>query len=80
MLLRLAPGEERRGDDPAWRDALVLVARGRVELGGSRRRFETGALLVVDGLPVRNPGPGDAVLLTYARAFVHSALWAFLAA
>ena len=79
MLVRLAPGEVRPGDDPAWADALVLVARGTVELGEARRPFGAGSLLVID-LAVRNPGPGEALLVTYARAFVHSALCSFLAA
>jgi hypothetical protein len=80
MLIRLRPGAERRGDDPAWHDALVFVARGTIEVGTVRWRFGKGSVLVLDGLAVRNPGPEEALLVTYARAFVHSALWSFLAA
>jgi hypothetical protein len=71
MLVRrdvlLPPGAERAGDDPAWRDALVLVVRGQVELGAPRRRFGAGSVLVLEGLAVRNPGPLPAALIAYAR-------------
>jgi hypothetical protein len=80
MLVRLAPGEQRSGTDPVWTGALVLVVRGRVELGGDRVGFGAGAVLAVEGLAVRNPGPGEALLETYARAFSHSALCSFFAA
>jgi|tagenome__1003787_1003787.scaffolds.fasta_scaffold19720397_2 hypothetical protein len=80
MLVRLAPGEERSGDDPAWSGAVVVVVCGRVELGADRVGFGGGAVLAVEGLAVRNPGPGEALLATYARAFSHSALCSFFAA
>jgi len=80
MLVRLAPGEERGSDDPAWRDSVVIVLRGSVEVGSARTRFGAGTVLALEGLCVRNPGPGEAVLATYARAFSHSALWSRLAA
>ena len=65
----IAPGHARPADGLEWADALVLVARGAVELecaGGSARRFAAGSLIWLRGLPVRalrNPGPGDAVLV-----------------
>jgi hypothetical protein len=82
----LLPAEARPGDDPAWRDALVLVLRGRVELGRARAAFGAGSVVCAEGLTVRNPGPAPALLVAYARAapgagpFVHSALWSFFAA
>jgi len=80
MLVRLAPGETRSGTDVAWTGALVLVLRGRVQVGADRVAFGPGAVLALEGLAVRNPGPGEALLATYARAFCHSALCSFFAA
>ena len=69
----LAPGEERRYDEQEWRDALVIVCAGRVEmegLTGSRGTFAAGAILCLAGLPLRaprNPRPGRAALPTISR-------------
>jgi hypothetical protein len=71
--LTLAPGTAHAAGDAGWPDAIVLVARGAVELecaGGSSRRFEAGDLIWLRGLALRalrNHGPGDAVLVAVAR-------------
>jgi hypothetical protein len=69
----LAPGDERAFDESEWRDALVVVQCGEVELrgvGGTRRRFARGAMLWLDGVPLRalhNPGDEPAVLRAVSR-------------
>ncbi len=69
----LAPGGERPYDADEWRDALVVVGRGRVELesrGGRRHAFGRGETLWLTGLPlrsVRNPGREPAVLIAVWR-------------
>lgn len=56
-----------------WRDAIVLVRRGRVDvacLDGTVLRFGEGDLLWLAGLPVRalnNPGEVEAVLVGIRR-------------
>jgi hypothetical protein len=72
-LLVLHPGESRSYDPAEWRDALVLLENGVVELevlDGERRCFGAGAVLVLDGLPMRalhNVGAGDALLVAVSR-------------
>jgi hypothetical protein len=64
-------GGERAYDAAEWRDALVFVARGRIELGGAggdRLSVAAGAVLWLDGLTLRNPGPEPAVLLAVTRS------------
>jgi uncharacterized protein YxjI/quercetin dioxygenase-like cupin family protein len=69
----LAPGRTRPYDEHEWRDALVVVERGEIELErltGARRRFRAGAVLWLAGLPLRalrNPGPEPAVLAAVSR-------------
>jgi hypothetical protein len=69
----LAPQGSRPYDEAAWRDALVVVAQGQVELeglDGSRHRFGRGAILWLEGLPLRaihNPGRAPALLVAIAR-------------
>jgi hypothetical protein len=69
----LAPGESRPSGDAEWRDALVIVERGDVELecaAGGRRRFCGGAVLWLEGIDLRvlhNVGDGPAVLLAVSR-------------
>ena len=77
--VRLGPGQTL-GFRPAWwRDALVVVERGSLELvctDGGRRCFGPGAVLWLDGLPVtllRNPGPVGAVVIAVCRT---SPAWA----
>lgn len=56
-----------------WRDAIVLVGRGRVDVtcpDGTVLRFGEGDLLWLTGLPIRalcNPGEGEAVLVGIRR-------------
>jgi hypothetical protein len=67
-------GDERPYVAAEWRDAIVLLERGAIELvgvSGERRAFAAGALLWLDDVPLRalsNPGEEPAVLLAIARA------------
>jgi hypothetical protein len=69
----VAPGRERPYDEADWRDALVVVERGDVELeclGGTRQRFGRGDVLWLVGLPLRalhNRGRDPAVLVAVSR-------------
>jgi hypothetical protein len=69
----LSPGSERAYDAREWRDAIVAVARGEIELAwssGASRRFGRGALLCLSGLSlraVRNRGREVAVLVSVSR-------------
>jgi hypothetical protein len=72
-ILALAPGRERRYISAEWHDALVVVGRGEIELAGltgGRRRFGRGAVLYLDGLPLRalqNRAAEPAVLVAVRR-------------
>ncbi|WP_309110671.1 hypothetical protein [Saccharothrix sp.] len=61
-------------DPDEWRGALVVVSAGVVELeglGGTRRAFGAGAVLVLDGVGLRalhQRGPEPAVLVAVVRA------------
>jgi hypothetical protein len=51
----VAPGRERAFDDAEWRDALIVVERGEIELeclGGTCWRCGRGDVLWFIGLPV----------------------------
>jgi quercetin dioxygenase-like cupin family protein len=67
------PGCERVFDEAEWRDAIVSVARGEIELearSGARRRFGTGDVLCLDGLPLRALrccSPEPVLLLAVSR-------------
>jgi hypothetical protein len=56
-----------------WRDAIVMVERGSVDLcctRGGRRRFVEGAILFMEGLALvslHNPGLDDVVLVALSR-------------
>ena len=71
--VEVEPGEARIYDEAEWRDALVVVARGQIELecvGGSRYGAERGAVLWLVGLPIRalhNGGAEPAVLVALSR-------------
>jgi len=70
--LELAPGEELRIDARAWRDAIVFLESGEVELEcaeGERSRFAVGAVLCFPP-PVRVlrcSGDEPARLITISR-------------
>jgi hypothetical protein len=69
----IAPGDALPYDEAQWRDAIVTVEAGQIELegvAGGRCRFSRGALLTLAGLPLRtlhNHGCADAVLLAVSR-------------
>jgi FAD/FMN-containing dehydrogenase len=69
----LAPGQERRFKEAEWRDTLVVVSAGSVEIEtqcGVRRTFIRGDVVFLTGLSVRvlrNPGQMSAVLDTVRR-------------
>jgi quercetin dioxygenase-like cupin family protein len=72
----VAPGRERPYDEAEWRDAIVSVTCGEIEIecsGGSRHRLRTGDVLWLTGLPVlalRNRGPEPALLVAVSRRSV----------
>jgi hypothetical protein len=69
----VAPGCERAYDEAEWRDAIVAVSRGEIELeglGGSSHCFKCGDVLWLAGLPLRalrNRGPEPALLIAVSR-------------
>jgi hypothetical protein len=73
-LVAVAPGGTRAYVEAEWRDALVIVQHGQIELeglSGSRRSLERGAVLWLAGLPLRalhNRGLEPAVIVVVARA------------
>jgi hypothetical protein len=66
-------GAARIYNEAEWRDALVVVARGEIELeavSGDSRRFGRGSVLCLVGLSLRalrSRGPEPAVLVAVAR-------------
>ena len=64
----IPPGSELLNIDDRWRDALVVVERGEIELvcrGGTRRWFSSGDVLCLADLALRslrNRGPDPALL------------------
>ena len=71
--ISLAPGAERAYDAEEWRDALVVVERGEIELepiAGGRTHLGPGAVLWLFGLPLRalhNRGTEPAIVVAVAR-------------
>ncbi|MEV7967974.1 hypothetical protein AB0O34_18595 [Sphaerisporangium sp. NPDC088356] len=69
----VSPGRARVYDEAEWRDAIVAVERGRIELlcsNGHRHVFEHGEVLWLHGLPVHvlyNPVTEPAVLIAVSR-------------
>jgi hypothetical protein len=69
----IAPGSERPYDEIEWRDALVAVARGEIELewlGGIHCAFRRGDTLCLTGLQLRalrNRGTEPALLVAVSR-------------
>jgi quercetin dioxygenase-like cupin family protein len=72
--VEVAPGTERPFDEAEWRDTIVVVESGRLELeclSGRRYDFQCGDVLWLVGLPVRalhNRGLAPTVLLAVSRA------------
>jgi hypothetical protein len=72
-VVTLACGTTRAYDEAEWRDALVVVESGEVDLecgAGGRRRFRSGAVLWMTGLGLRalhSVGAEPAVLVAVAR-------------
>jgi hypothetical protein len=72
-VVAVAPGVDHPYDEAEWRDALVLVRSGEIELrgvSGAARAFGCGDLLYLEGVPLRvlhNPGREPAVLVAVSR-------------
>jgi hypothetical protein len=72
-VVAVPPGAARHYDEADWRDALVLVARGEIELearSGRRARFARGSVLSLAGLRLRalhNHGVEPAELVAVRR-------------
>jgi hypothetical protein len=66
-------GVERLYNEAEWRDALVVVTRGEIELecvGGESCRFGRGSVLCLVGLPLRalrSHGSEPALLVAVSR-------------
>jgi len=79
LVVTLAPGRERPYEPLEWRDAVVVVECGTVELEGARggrARFERGDVICVSGIPLRalrNRGSEPAVLSVVRRRAAVSA-------
>ena len=73
-VILVAPGESRPYAEAEWRDALIVVEHGEIELecvAGGYRRFGRGAVLCLAGLSLcalHNRGPDPAVLVAISRA------------
>jgi hypothetical protein len=71
--VELAAGAVRIYNESEWRDALVVVTRGEIELesaAGESRRFGRGSVLCLVGLPLRalrSRGTEPAVLVAVSR-------------
>lgn len=69
----VAPGCSRAYDAAEWKDALVVVEQGEIELErstGAHHRLSCGDVLWLDGLPLRalhNRGCRPAVLVAVSR-------------
>jgi hypothetical protein len=72
-VIRLAPGASLSCSDPSWRDALLVLGQGEIEVrtpDGSTGRFSTGAVIAVADIPlsvVHAVGPEHAVLAAVRR-------------
>jgi len=71
-VIELTPNDELRIDAAAWRDVIVFLEIGEVELecsAGERRRFATGAVLclVPPVRVLRNCGDDSARLIAISR-------------
>jgi hypothetical protein len=72
-VVAVAPGCRRTYDEAEWRDALVVVERGEIELDcatGGHPRFGSGDVLWLVGLPLRalsNRGHEPALVVAVSR-------------
>jgi hypothetical protein len=72
-IVDIVPGSWRAYHGGEWRNAIVVVERGEIELEcvtGSRQRLARGAVLWLAGLPLRalrNPGLERAVVVAVSR-------------
>jgi hypothetical protein len=72
-VLVLAPGAQRAYEEAEWRDALVVLESGDLDLeslGGSRHHFRRGDVLWLSGLPLRalhNHGTEPTLLVAVSR-------------
>lgn len=67
-VVTIPAGSARAYDEHEWRDAIVVVEQGEIELealDGERHRFGRGALIWLDGVAVRSirSGPAEPVVL-----------------
>lgn len=68
------PGGDRIYHDAEWQDALVVIARGEIELewrDGRRHRLSSGEVFWLAGLPLRrlhNHGAEAAQLVAISRS------------
>lgn len=73
-MFAIDPGDERIYRATEWRNALVVVERGQIELrclNDTRWHFERGATLFLAGLPIRtirNDGLETALIAALSRA------------
>jgi hypothetical protein len=71
--VEVEPGCDHVYRDAEWRDAIVSVSVGEIELvslSGSRHRFKSGDVLWLAGLPLRalhNCGAEPVLLLAVSR-------------
>jgi len=71
--IALPPGGELPYEEADWRDALVVLEAGEIELeavSGARRHLGAGDVFWLVGLPLRalrNAGSEAAVLVTVSR-------------
>ena len=71
-VVTIAPGRERAYHEAEWRDALVFVERGEIELESptATSRFARGDVLWLIGLPLRalrNRGQEPTLLVAISR-------------
>jgi hypothetical protein len=72
-VMTIEPGCRRAYEAADWKDALVVVERGDVELEtccGKCWRFSPGAVLCLEGLrlsALRSPGPAATLLVAVSR-------------
>jgi hypothetical protein len=72
-VVTLGPDQTMPYDEADWRDAVVVVEAGQIDLvcpDGRRQRFVRGDVLCLSRLPLlvlRNPSPELAVLAAVAR-------------